>query len=252
MADQDIEDPMLHLGGHFAELSAALAARDGSGVDGGRVVRLAARAVPRTSHCGLTLIRPGRAPRTVVATDELVAAVDRLQYSVGEGPCLDAARGESVIVSDVLATDVRWPAFGPGCAGELGVLSMMSIRLPLGGDDSAAINFYATSKHAFDDSAVNVASIFGPFAALAVEQTLRAQDAHNFDEALSSSRQIGAAVGIIMARRLVNADDAFELLRRTSQDLNRKLRDIASEIEETGEVPNGRRPPTHSHGPDPA
>lgn len=62
--------------------------------------------------------------------------------------------------------------------------------------------------------------------------------ADNLEVALKSSRQIGTAMGILMARRLVTSEQAFELLNRASQHLNRKLRDIAEEVELTGTLPN--------------
>lgn len=90
---------------------------------------------------------------------------------------------------------------------------------------------------AFGDLDVAIASMFVPFAGLAVEHSLRNLDAANFKVALSRSRQIGTAVGILMARNLVTAEEAFEQLRSASQHLNRKLRDLAAEVQQTGELP---------------
>lgn len=55
--------------------------------------------------------------------------------------------------------------------------------------------------------------------------------------ALSSARRIGAAVGIIMARRGLTDDAAFAVLSRASQDRNQKLRDIAEHVLLTGDLP---------------
>ena len=41
-------------------------------------------------------------------------------------------------------------------------------------------------------------------------------------------------------------DEAFDLLRAASQDLNRKLREVAAEVEETGQLPEPRLPGTAS------
>jgi GAF domain-containing protein len=233
-------EPMVLVGAQFAELSAALMSDDGAALDPERVARFAARAIPHTGHCGLTLLRAGHPPRTMTSTDPLPRRVDELQYAMREGPCLDAAQIDSVCVTGSLETDERWPAFGPRCASEIGVHSMLAVRLPLAGDDYAAINFYSSAPDAFTEQDIGVASIFAPFAALAVEHALRKQDTANFNTALSSSRQIGTAIGIIMARTLVTSDEAFEILRSASQGLNRKLRDIAAEVEETGELPTAR------------
>jgi AmiR/NasT family two-component response regulator len=50
------------------------------------------------------------------------------------------------------------------------------------------------------------------------------------DEALKSSRTIGAAIGLIMASRHVTEVEAFEVLRTASRNSNRKLRDLAAEL----------------------
>jgi len=64
--------------------------------------------------------------------------------------------------------------------------------------------------------------------------------------ALDHSRDIGAAVGILMAQHKVQQADAFDLLRRTSQDQNRKLYELALAVVSTGELPQRDRPrPTH-------
>ena len=61
--------------------------------------------------------------------------------------------------------------------------------------------------------------------------------ADNLQVALASSREIGAAIGIVMAGLQVTQADAFAILRETSQSQNRKLKDIAAEIVLTGEIP---------------
>jgi len=56
-------------------------------------------------------------------------------------------------------------------------------------------------------------------------------------DALDTRDVIGQAKGILMARRNLTADQAFDVLRRTSQNLNVKLRDLAVRIAETRAVP---------------
>ena len=89
----------------------------------------------------------------------------------------------------------------------------------------------------FDEAAVTSASVLAPFAALAAEARLRSHDVDNLTAALATARQIGTAVGIIMARRRVPSEEAFALLRKTSMDLNRKVNDIAAEVELIGDLP---------------
>jgi AmiR/NasT family two-component response regulator len=59
----------------------------------------------------------------------------------------------------------------------------------------------------------------------------------NLEQALQSNREIGVALGVLMAHHRVTQDQAFTLLRVASQNLHRKLRDIASDVVETGALP---------------
>jgi hypothetical protein len=73
-------------------------------------------------------------------------------------------------------------------------------------------------------------------AELQADGVLSREHAEQMDEALRSSRIIGAALGMIMAGRLVTQDEAFAILKEASQRTNRKLRDLAAEIVECGRL----------------
>ncbi|WP_131104757.1 ANTAR domain-containing protein [Ornithinimicrobium sufpigmenti] len=214
-----------------------LASSTGTGLDLARLVFFACRSMPVESTCGLTLVRKGRAPRTMVATDEVARVIDALQHEVGEGPSLEAARVPTLEPADDLSTESRWPEFARRCVEETGIRSMLAVRLPLAGGDVASLTFSSRFPSAFGELTVGLAALYAPIAALGVEQLLRQQDAEELGTALTSSRQIGTAIGIIMERNLVTSEEAMAILRRSSQHLNRKLRDIAAEVAETGEMP---------------
>ena len=64
---------------------------------------------------------------------------------------------------------------------------------------------------------------------------MQARTAHELresqlQEALKSRDVIGQAKGVLMERRGLDSDEAFDVLRRTSQDLNVKLRDVAETL----------------------
>ncbi len=58
--------------------------------------------------------------------------------------------------------------------------------------------------------------------------------ADHLERALSSNREIGVAVGILMVSHNLTDEQAFDLLSRVSQQLNRKLRVIALEVARAG------------------
>ena len=61
--------------------------------------------------------------------------------------------------------------------------------------------------------------------------------AANLEVALASNRQIGAAIGILMQQHKITERQGLDLLRRSSQAANRKLRDIADTVVLTGALP---------------
>jgi chromosome segregation ATPase len=73
-------------------------------------------------------------------------------------------------------------------------------------------------------------------AELQAEGLVNKEYTRNLELALRSSRTIGAAIGIVMAKQAVHEAEAFEILRQASMDTNRKVRDLADEVVLTGEV----------------
>jgi hypothetical protein len=71
---------------------------------------------------------------------------------------------------------------------------------------------------------------------LQAEGLISQKHAEQLQEALHTSRRIGAAIGIVMATRKVSETHAFVTLTRASQNSNRKVRVIADELVDTGDV----------------
>ena len=67
------------------------------------------------------------------------------------------------------------------------------------------------------------------------------QEVRSLQAALLSNRRIGVAVGIVMSELRVTETAAFEALRRISMDTNRKLRDVAEDVIDTGALTGGLR-----------
>lgn len=226
------------LGSAFVDLGRlVLSVPYAGGVEIPRVVEFAARAVPHTGHAGLTLIRPHSRPETVAATDTVCEQVDALQYETGEGPCLEAIAIDDVCRSDDLITESRWPHFTELAVAKTPVRSMIGLRLVLSGGERAALNFYAETARVFDEVDIGVAAMFCSYLSQSLQREAAERKAANLEIALSTSRQIGAAMGILMSRELMTFDEAFARLRSASQRLHRKLRDVAAEVVDTGQLP---------------
>lgn len=131
-----------------------------------------------------------------------------------------------------LTTEQRWPAFSARAAAETGLRSMLSLRLFVKEDTLGALNLYSRDSHAFngEGTAAAAGAIFATYAALALASAREQERVEQLQQALASSRTIGVAIGVLMARHRLGEDEAFDLLRGASQRANRKLRQIATDL----------------------
>ncbi|HEX2046657.1 MAG TPA: GAF and ANTAR domain-containing protein [Acidimicrobiales bacterium] len=213
----------------FAEVARSLLAQEDVQQTLQKIVDLAVETLDGCDCAGITFLK-GRQFSTPAASSDVPRKVDAIQYETGEGPCLDAIREHDVFRTGDLEHERRWPKFSPRAREETGVTSMVCFRLFVDGDTLGALNLYSKARDAFDDEAVAVGSVFAAHAAVALSSALHDEQ---MEEALQSRDVIGQAKGIIMAREGVDADEAFDMLRRASQRVNVKLRDIARQIAES-------------------
>jgi hypothetical protein len=102
------------------------------------------------------------------------------------------------------------------------------------------LNSYGVIPHAFNDAAQEIGFILAAHASVAARavderSTLQTLE-RDLQQALLSRDVIGQAKGILMERLKCTPEDAFDLLRRSSQRLNVKLRDVARGLAESGEI----------------
>ena len=207
------------------------------------VTRLALERVPAARAASITTVRHDRFT-TAASTDEVARRADAIQYEVGSGPCVDAIVDQTVYQPKDLARDDRWPEFGRRVVAELGLHSMLSFRMKLeAAGVIAGLNFYGEGPDAFDDHDLAEGLLLTTHAAQAVSAAHLRDRVENLERALSSNRDIGTAIGVLIAQHKLTRDQAFDLLRIASQNTNRKLHDVALDVIETGAVdvtPHGR------------
>lgn len=201
-------------------------------------VQIAVANIHGCDHAGLSLTRAGGI-ETPASTDDVVLAADTLQNALGEGPCLRAAWDEQVVHAADLADDPRWPAWGPRVASELGLRSALCFQLFTEDGSIGALNLYSTRRDAFDEDDVEEGCALAAHIAIAVSS---AETREHLTRALDARTMTGQAVGIVMERYQVDAATAFRVLVRTSSHANVKLRIIAQELVETGNL-RGTPPP---------
>jgi len=198
-----------------------------------RVVHAVRRHVCGCEEVGVTVLSAGR-PHTAAYTTVQTLDLDAVQYALDEGPCLDAARhARENLVDDLMVDDGRWPRFARGCRVD-GIRSLLAVPLVSGGQCVGAINLYGWAPRtfdAFDASLVRVAAARCADAIVAVSTLDGVRRlAGQLEQAMASRAVIEQAKGVIMAMRGVPEQEAFEMLRQTSQARNVKVRVLAHQV----------------------
>jgi GAF domain-containing protein len=193
---------------------------------------LAADIVDADTSVGITVIREDH-PATVASSDERTLTLDEIQYANGDGPCLYAARTDEVIAIDDITTDGRWREYHARAAAA-GLRSSLSIPLRLGDLAAGAMNLYVFDHHMFADAERAVIGEFSDEASRAVSLALRhellTEKNDHLHTAMATRRLIDQAIGLVMAQNRCSADEAFDILRRASQNRNVKINRLAAQM----------------------
>ena len=185
--------------------------------------------IPGCDHASLMISRDG-ARRTAAASDPVAHQIDKFELALGCGPCLDAIEEETAQIATDLTNGSRWPALAARVVAETPVRGAMSIQLTVDRSKVGALNLFSDTANAFDTTSVERAVVLAAFATVAINAAAHGEDAAALKRALARNRVIGKAVGMLMLLNDISDDEAFGLLRQTSQDANVKVADIAADF----------------------
>ncbi|MCW2709077.1 MAG: hypothetical protein JWM22_2919 [Frankiales bacterium] len=207
-----------------------------------RIVVLSMAAIDGCDAAGLCL-HAGPSTELGLVGGDVLTALDAAQHEVGEGPCVDVLAGaDSAYVAELMDSS-RWPEFAPR-ATAAGMRSALAYRLANGSVTLGGLQMYAHLPAAFSATDRAQGLLFAAHAGMALANAQAQAEADdrrtNLHAAMLSREVIGQAQGILMERERITAEQAFHLLRKASQGLNRKLRDVAQELVDTGTVPGER------------
>lgn len=216
-----------------AELADALTLSEEPAEQLNRIVALALRLVPGTEHASVCVIREGNEIETLVSTSELAGAADAAHADHQQGPAFELAALHGALRIADLKQEQRWPKYAAQLT-DLGLRSVLACELPVIRAPEGVLHLYSPRRHGFGDAAELVAPVLAARASIALAHADRVQ---NLRRAIDSRQVIGEAVGILMERHRLSADEAFERLVSASQHSHVKLRDLATRVSETGEEP---------------
>lgn len=189
------------------------------------VIDLAGRADLGDS-VGLLMVT-GRTISARVASDQDVRRANELQLECNQGPGVEAILTHRNFVSPDLRLDERWRFWGPRAA-DAGWLSVLSVRLA-DGDTFGSLNVYSRQIDSFSADDVAVAEAFAAHAAIALGN---AKARRTRLEAVQARRLLTEAQDIVGRRLHVDAEQAFNVLRRNAARSNKRISALAAEVVE--------------------
>jgi len=218
----------------FTRMTRALAAAPDESVRLQLAVDTAVSLVSRCDHAGITVNEKGGV-LTRVSSDDVVRRANELQFELGEGPCLDVMRDQDTLVIPDLSATQRYPTWARQVRDELSVGSMMSLLVYTDRHSYGALSLYANVGQRFDSDDVAVAQALAGHLAVTMSA---GREIQHLSTAMHNRLIIGRAQGILMNSLDIDADAAFDYLRRVSMNSNRKIIDLADEISRTRVLPH--------------
>lgn len=175
------------------------------------------------------LMRRGSEVVTVGSSDDLARQIDDIERKINEGPCMDAIEEEAAHFDSNLLDGCPWPNLGTWLAENTPVRGMAGFRLILD-RKVGALNIFSDVPHALTQASMEQAAVLTAFASVAARSAANQEHASSLRQGLESNREIGTAVGRLMAFHKVGNAEAFAILSRASQDMNIKLIQVAREV----------------------
>lgn len=219
----------------FASIARELAGQHGMAPTTQRIVDLAVK-VLGCEAAVLTRLSSHELVFVAGTDDDLTHAADAITHATGEGVSKYACQKRVTVVCNDIANDPRWVRAGQLGMVETKVRSVLAFHLQFENEDLGALTFYSESPGYFTPEICDFGSVYADHAAIALSKARGDEKTHNLELALASSREIGAAVGIVMHQLTLDQAHAFDVLKLASQNANRKLAELAHEVTEAGDI----------------
>ncbi|MGA9871340.1 MAG: GAF and ANTAR domain-containing protein [Rhodococcus sp. (in: high G+C Gram-positive bacteria)] len=175
------------------------------------------------------------------STDSVATRIDELQFTIGEGPCLDAFRANEprtvLDLADTAAT-AKWPTFASEVVEELNVHTLLACPITVHGAALGVLELYRTEPAPFStsqfDAARAIATALGPVLLTDLETNAGNDRAAGYPEPEGryhfARGDVHAAIGMLAVRLDVPVDDAAAILRAHAYTQARSIASIANDI----------------------
>ena len=199
-----------------------------------RLLRASVEALPVTGG-GLVLMSDNGPAGTVAVTDDAAGTMEELQFTLGEGPCVESSRtGRPVLQPDLARTGTaRWPAFCDG-ALEAGIAAVFALPLRVGGIRLGVLDLYRDQAGELTADHLSDALSFAD-AATSVLLSLHARGAVGGAQLASipvieDRAEVHQAAGMVSVHAGVGLAEALVLLRARAFAEDRPVLDLARDV----------------------
>ena len=184
---------------------------------------------------GIMLMTGDTQQGSVCSSNEVSALIEELQFTLGEGPCVDAHKEDRPVLEPDLADPAtpRWLGFTPPAVAA-GARAVFGFPLQVGSVRLGALNLYRDRAGPMDDDQYADSLVLAGVAARAV----LAMQAHAVTEALSTELEEGAdfrfvvhqASGMVAVQLGVTVGEALARLRAYAFGNDLLLSDVAEAV----------------------
>jgi hypothetical protein len=185
---------------------------------------------------GVSMIRGSELREPVYATDPRSEELDELQFTLGQGPSVDASAGNGpILVADLSQHDsrARWPMFAPA-AVERGISGMFAFPIGLGAARVGVLAvFRQPTGQLSSEEALDALVYADAVLALVLDQRGGVQPdlPYSDDEGFIERRaEVHQAAGMMSVQLGVDVSDALARLRAFAFLSDRRLADVASDV----------------------
>jgi hypothetical protein len=188
----------------------------------------------------ISLIFAGVSSGTLGSSDAAAREYDELQFTIGEGPCLDSVSTRApVLVADLAKhSQVRWPLYRPAML-DYKIRGIFAIPVVLAGEYVGALDFFRAQPGELGDDELAGGVVAAELAGvplldlLDVDLQAAANDPTSSAWAelnLLSRTEVSQATGVLVAQLEIEPAEALARLRAHAYATNRSATDVARDI----------------------
>jgi len=183
---------------------------------------------------GLSLAEDGKVSGALTGSDAHARELEGLQFTFGEGPCVDSVRTRRPVMEPDLASGVRrWPAYAPA-AHQRGIRGVYAFPLQVGVACLGALDVYRDRVEPVSPDTIDDGQIFADIALTMLvgddSQSVPGVGVASLDDLLTPAMEVYQAQGMVMVDLGVSLADALVRLRAYAFVEGRPVAEVARDV----------------------